>query len=175
MDQSNPNNRLTQRRLILIRHAKAVEDDPAGDHARPLNERGRKDAEALAGWLQQQGLAPDLVLCSTANRTRETLSILSQKRNWPTILTDKLYLASSGEMLNLIQSTDAAVNTVLVLCHNPGAHALLALLVGSYAQESDGDKLLLKFPTSACAVIDYQAENWRGILPNRGHLAHLRY
>lgn len=150
-----------------------MEEDARGDHARHLSERGQRDAAALGQWLNEQGLRPDLALCSTATRTRETLAALGE--TIPTILSDKLYLASAGDMLAAIQSTDDAVTTLMLVCHNPGAHALLAQLVGEYANEADADKLLLKFPTSACGVMTLPVASWRDVLPESGRLMQLRY
>ncbi len=161
------------RRLILTRHAKAVEEDVGGDHARGLSERGVADAAKLAMWLKEQGLVPDAALCSTAKRTRETLGIVAP--NVATILSDRLYLASVVEMLALAQSTDDANQTLLMVCHNPGAHGLLAHLVGEYANEADADKLLLKFPTSACAVMDFDVASWRDVAERGARLVNLRY
>lgn len=161
------------RRLILIRHAKAVEEDVGGDHARPLGERGKNDAAALGQWLAAQGLVPDMALCSTATRTRETLERLGT--NIPTVLSDKLYLATPNEMLTQIQATDDAVTTLMVVAHNPGTHALLATLVGDYANEADADCMLLRFPTSACAVVDFEVARWQNIGPESGRLMQLRY
>ena len=145
----------------------------AGDHARALSERGRGDAAELGAWLQQQKIAPELALCSSASRTRETLAALG--RNIPTILSDKLYLASSNEMLSQVQATDDAVSTLLLVGHNPGAHGLAAALVGDYENDADADKLLLKFPTAACAVLHFDAAHWSEVLPESATLATLRY
>jgi phosphohistidine phosphatase len=164
--------RMGMRRLILIRHAKAVEEDMAGDHARSLSERGVADAAALGEWLKAQGLVADMVLCSTAARTRQTLAALG--KNIPTVLSDRLYLASANDMLTQIQATDDAVETLMVVAHNPGCHTLLAQLVGSYANEADADRLLLKFPTSACAVMEFAVRSWRGVALEHGRLNMLR-
>jgi phosphohistidine phosphatase len=171
--QSSVKTTATQRRLILTRHAKAVEEDVGGDHARPLSERGLADAAALAVWLTTHGLTPDAALCSTATRTRQTLAALTH--NVPTILSDKLYLATTSEMLAQVQATDDAVRTLLLVCHNPGCHALLAWLVEDFANSQDADRMLLKFPTSACAVMDFDAASWRDVLPETGRLEKLRY
>ena len=161
------------RQLLLIRHAKAVEDDPGGDHARGLAARGVADAESLGAWLRAEGLRPDLILCSTARRTRETLAHL-QLGNTPTILSDKLYLAMPGELLHQIQTMDDTVTTLAVLAHNPGLHALLGLLAGRFANPADADRMLLKFPTSACAVLRFEAPHWHSIAPETGQLSALR-
>lgn len=170
---SSANPATTQRRLILIRHAKAVEEDAGGDHARALAERGLAEAAALGAWLAEQGLKPELALCSTATRTRQTLAALGN--NIPTILSDKLYLATTNEMLAQIQAIEDAVHTLAMVCHNPGAHALMALLVDACANPEDEQRMLLKFPTSACAVIDFEVPNWREVLPETGLLTKLRY
>ena len=62
------------RQLLLLRHAKSSWDDPAlSDHARPLNARGRRAATAMAQAMRELGLAPDIVLVSSARRTLQTL------------------------------------------------------------------------------------------------------
>jgi phosphohistidine phosphatase len=156
------------RRLVLVRHAKAVEDDIAGDHARALSPRGIADAEGLGAWLVAQPWRIDLALCSTATRTRQTLERLGAAI--PTILSDRLYLATPGEMLAQIQATDAAVETLLMVGHNPGTHVLLGLLAGHYPNPEDADRVLLKFPTAGCAVLEFAAETWQAIRPEEGTL-----
>ena len=163
----------TKRRVMLVRHAKAVEEDVAGDHARSLSARGKNDAAELGAWIEEQGLWPELVLCSTATRTRETLAGLG--KTLPTQLNDKIYLASAGELLAQIQQCDDAVASVMVIAHNPGLHGLLALLVGDYANDADADKVMLKFPTAACAVLEFDVANWKDIAPQGGTLRVLRY
>ena len=144
-----------------------------GDHARALSERGRADAAALGEWLAANKIAPELALCSTASRTRETLAALG--KNIPTILSDRLYLASTNEMLSQVQATDDMVSTLLLVAHNPGAHGLAAALVNEYAHADDADKLLMKFPTAACAVMQFDAASWKDVLPETATLETLRY
>src|SRR5690606_32103833 len=110
----------TQRRLILVRHAKAVEEEVGGDHARTLSPRGREDAAALGSWLAAEGLVPDQVFCSTAARTRETLALIGAQ--WPTVFSDKLYLATAGEILSHAAAAEDAATTVMLVGHNPGMH-----------------------------------------------------
>jgi phosphohistidine phosphatase len=66
------------RQLLLLRHAKSSWDDPdLPDHARPLNARGKRAAAVMAAVMQDLGLAPDIVLVSSARRTLQTLEALS--------------------------------------------------------------------------------------------------
>ena len=164
------------RRLTLVRHAKAVEEEAAGDHARGLSPRGREDALALGAWLKNE-LTPQTVLCSTATRTRETLGLIAEGMgvNLPTILRDKLYLASAGELLAQIQATDDAIADLMVVAHNPGLHGLLALLVGDYVNESDADRVIMKFPTASAAILTVTLEHWKELRPQTAKLAQLRW
>jgi phosphohistidine phosphatase len=162
-----------QRRLILVRHAKAAEEDvTGGDHARPLNERGQTDAQALKSWLAAQGVRPDRVLCSSAARTQQTLAQVDG--NWPVEFSDKLYLASTGDLLDHIHRTDDAVDELLIVGHNPGIHTLLAFLVGDYRDDNDADRLMLKFPTSAAAILTVP-DGWRELGSKAARLEQLYF
>lgn len=163
----------TQRLLILARHAKAVEDVGAGDHTRTLSARGLADAEALGAWLAEHAIVPQQVFCSTATRTRQTLGAISG--NWPTILRDKMYLAGAGELLAQIQGADDNVECLMLVGHNPGMHGLLALLVNEYAHERDAERVAMKFPTAACAVLRLDAPRWNDVAPQSATLEHLRW
>ena len=144
-----------------------------GDHARPLNARGQGDAAALGAWMQATGLAPQRVLCSSATRTQQTLAALAMAA--PVEVTDTLYLASAGDMLARIQATPDEITDLMLIGHNPGIHGLLALLVGEYAHEADVDRLILKFPTSATAVLTVKAAHWVDVMPQCARLETLRY
>ena len=68
------------KRLLLLRHAKSSWHDPAlTDFERPLNRRGRAAARAIGDYLVRNDLLPDLVLCSAAQRTRETLAFIQDR------------------------------------------------------------------------------------------------
>jgi phosphohistidine phosphatase len=86
-----------------------------------------------------------------------------------------LYLASANEMLTQIQATDDAMTTLMVVGHNPGCHALAGMLVGEYANEADADRLMLKFPTSTCAVMEFAVGSWKDVAAESGRLVVLRY
>ncbi len=89
------------RQLLLLRHAKSSWDDPRlSDHARPLNARGRRAARAMAAAMRDLGLAPDVVLVSSARRTLQTLEALGPLEGPPLIEPmDDLYLAPWQRLL----------------------------------------------------------------------------
>lgn len=113
--------------LILMRHAKSSWAQPdLADHDRPLNGRGRRSAKALGDWLRDQGWVPDNVLCSTSQRTRETLARLAV--NAPVSFEHALFHATPKAMAQVL--SHASGNTILMIGHNPGiadfAHAIVS-------------------------------------------------
>lgn len=139
-------------RLHLLRHAKSVRDDALDDHERPLARRGREDSRRIAENLPVALGTVDLVLCSTALRTRETAELaLSGFAAPPRILfEDAIYLASRGALIRRLRQLDEADAAVLVIGHNPGLHELAIALA---AEDSPHFRALSggKFPTTARA------------------------
>lgn len=153
----------TPRRIVLLRHAKA--DWPSvPDHERPLAERGRRDAPVAGRWLAGTGIMPDLTLCSTSARTRETWKLAAHElpKRPKTVYEERLYEASLGDLLALLNEVPDDVADLLLVGHNPGMHALADALAG----ESDGDALTWLhrqgFPTSAAAVLIFTG-SWKTV------------
>lgn len=155
-----------QRTLAVLRHAKAAHDPALRDEDRPLTGRGRRDAAAAGGWLRQQGLFPDLVLCSPARRTRETWQQVSEALARPagefTVGYDRrLYEGGgAGGLLGVVRETPASVGVLLVVGHNPAAHLLVSDLTGEGGS----------FPTAALAVIRLPGD-WLDAAAGAGTLA----
>ncbi|MFD8976307.1 MULTISPECIES: SixA phosphatase family protein [unclassified Streptomyces] len=160
----------TPRRIVLLRHAKADWSDES-DHERPLADRGRKDAPVAGRRLAGTGIGFDLALCSTAARTRETwkLTVHELSERPRTVYEDRLYEASLGELIALLNEVSDEVSDLLVIGHNPGMHALADALAG----ESDGDLLPRMnrsgFPTSAYAVLAFNG-SWKSVEHGVGRL-----
>jgi phosphohistidine phosphatase len=158
--------------LALLRHAKSAWDNPAlGDFDRPLNARGQKNAPEAGMALRELGFRPDLILCSPAKRTRETLALVvpELRGEAPKIaFEDALYHASASHMLDRLHQLSGA-RTVLLVGHNPGIHALALTLAG----RGDGADMALlsdRYPTSGIVLLTFEAANWRDIAAAKGHL-----
>jgi phosphohistidine phosphatase len=154
-------------RLILIRHAKSSWDDPAmEDHARPLNDRGRRDAPRVGEWLREGGHVPDLVLCSDAVRTRQTLDlILPALPARPEVLyLPALYHASASAMLAVLQGAQGA--TVAMIGHNPGIGAMACGIV----HDRPDHPRYRDYPTAATAVIGFDLAHWAQVRPGSGRV-----
>jgi phosphohistidine phosphatase len=148
------------RRLWMLRHAKSSWDDPGlADHDRPLADRGRRAAEAMAGYLEREEIRPGLVVCSSARRARETLAaVLPSLGAELTIRVDPaLYTFSGSQLLETVLELPDDHAEVLLVGHNPAMEDLVATLAGG------GDRLASlqeKFPTAALAGLDLAIENW---------------
>ncbi|MEU9414373.1 histidine phosphatase family protein [Streptomyces sp. NPDC048272] len=153
----------TSRRIVLLRHAKAEWSD-GSDHERPLAERGRHDAPAAGRKLAQTGIAFDLALCSTAARTRETWKLAVQElpHRPKTTYEERLYEASLGELIALLNETPDDIADLLVIGHNPGMHALADALSGSARGDALSRMHRSAFPTSALAVVSFTGP-WKSL------------
>lgn len=151
------------RTLVLLRHAKADWPD-VPDHERPLADRGRLDAPAAGRRLADDGIAPDLVLCSTAARTRETWKLAAHElpHRPRTVYEERLYDASLGELLALLTETPDDVTSLLVVGHNPGMHALTEALTGSAEDAPLAHVKQTGFPTAAFSVLTLTAP-WKDV------------
>ena len=144
--------------LILMRHAKSDwGDDAISDHDRSLNPRGRRDSPRMARWLKELDLVPDLILCSSAKRTRQTVQLMCEQ--WdpsPNVsYTEALYLASPDTILKTSKSDGCDADVFMVVAHNPGT----AYLACHLADQS------LEMPTAAAAIFEIEITDWNQLRP----------
>jgi phosphohistidine phosphatase len=158
--------------LLLLRHAKSSWDDPSlKDFDRPLAPRGRTAAPRMGAYIAQQGLAPELILCSPAVRARQTLDLVRPHLagNPTVVYEDALYLAAASLMLARLRKIEGKVGSVMMVGHDPGMQGLALELSGS----GDADILSAltgKFPTAALAVIRFKQHAWSRIAPGKGRI-----
>ena len=159
--------------LLLLRHAKSAWDDPGlDDHQRPLSKRGERSAKAMAEHIARKAPRPDLILCSTATRTRQTLAPLVKRLGAPTppiSLERGLYLASEEVLLAHIRGVADQVSTVLLIGHNDGIGQLAAALGGSGPAEALA-QVREKFPTGALAFFRVPDGPWGDLSPGSAKL-----
>ncbi|HUN47821.1 MAG TPA: histidine phosphatase family protein [Stellaceae bacterium] len=156
--------------LHLLRHAKSSRDDDSlADHDRPLSKRGRRDAQAIARHLHAAKLQPDLVLSSTALRTRETLAPIQAALKPRRVVFDHdLYLAPPTTLLDHVRRLEESVTEVLMVGHNPGVHEL-ALLLADRRSLPGLPPSTGKFPTGALASFRWDG-TWRRLGPGAASL-----
>lgn len=159
--------------LGLLRHAKSSWDDSnLDDFDRPLNERGRAAAQIMGKALKELPFAPQLILCSPAKRTRETLQLVAPRLRGPPAevdFDDRLYLTSPDALYGRLKAVPIDAKSVLMIGHNPGLHGLALMLMGTGDAKSIS-RLEDKLPTAALAVFTFPQVAWRDLIPAAGRL-----
>jgi phosphohistidine phosphatase len=149
--------------LLLLRHAKSSWSDPAmRDFDRTLNERGLKAAPLMGEFIKQQGIKPDLIISSPAERARQTMELVKQSAglNSEIRFDERIYEASVGRLMQIVSGFGERANEVLLVGHNNGLENLLARLTGE-------DK---RMPTAALARISLPIDNWSDVYEIQGQL-----
>src|SRR5688500_14576817 len=134
---------MSERTLILFRHAKSDQSSTAADIDRPLNPRGERQAPEAGRWLAENVDAIDLVVVSPANRARATWDLASAElaEQPQTRIDDRIY---GGSLLSVVHDLPDEARTVVLVGHNPGIEDLASLLASTS----------IPMPTSAIAVLE---------------------
>jgi phosphohistidine phosphatase len=150
------------KRLTLMRHGDARwKDARLSDLERPLNRRGTVAAETIARRLLELELVPDLVLVSPARRAQQTAEVVARELSIPprrVVVEEKLYLATAGDLLQVVHSAGPRIAHLMVIGHNPGVSELMQLLV----PRGGGSGLA----TAAVCSIGFGCGSWDGIGPS---------
>ncbi|MGP4090011.1 SixA phosphatase family protein [Streptomyces sp. KR55] len=159
------------RRLVVLRHAKSAWPPDVADHERPLAPRGRRDAPAAGRALVEADCLPDLALCSTAARARQTWELASAQWGTPPPVRhdSRLYGADVPDLLAVVHEVPPEVETLLLIGHNPGLEELVLALAGDGLDDAL-DRVRVKFPTSAIAVLAWHGSGWHTLAPGRALL-----
>jgi phosphohistidine phosphatase len=150
--------------LILFRHAKAEQGFGKADHDRELTGRGLRDAQAAGAWLHEHQLGPELVLCSTARRTRQTwdAAVAGGACGEAVEYVEDVYAGGTGRVLEVLREKADGAQVVLVVGHNPTMAMLASGLTEGNGSTAAHDCLAQGFPTSSLAVLRYEG-GWDGL------------
>lgn len=153
------------RRLVLLRHAKAEAAGSVVDELRPLALNGRRQCGEVGARLAAAGLVPELVLVSSAVRTRQTWDLvrgaLGDLPAPDVVVTDALYEAGPQDVIELLQGVDERLGCVLVVGHEPTMSGTAVLLADPTPPVGDLAALHSGLPTAGYAVLD--APVWRDV------------
>jgi phosphohistidine phosphatase len=142
--------------LLVLRHAKSDWSTPdLADHDRPLNKRGERDAPRMGRLVRDEHLVPDLILTSTAKRTRQTVGALVAAAGYAGDVkaTRALYGAGPEAYVHVLRGVPDQYQRVMVVGHNPGVEALVEQLTGSAT----------RLPTAALAHLVLPVTHWRDL------------
>ena len=148
--------------LYLLRHAKSAVGEPGqDDHARPLNGRGRRASERIGDVLAERGEPPEIVLCSSSRRTRETLDrVLDRLSARPRVVIESdLYLADAPTLLEHLRGLSDDYERAMLVGHHPGI-ADLAEMLATEGPRDLRQRLAEKFPTAALAILELDGTHW---------------
>jgi phosphohistidine phosphatase len=146
----------TTKKLFVLRHAKSSWDDPdLDDHDRPLAPRGRRAATVVGEHVRASDVEPDLVLCSSALRTRETLDGVKPGGEW--VIDPELYGADADTVLDRIRRVPEETGSLMVIGHNPAMQELVLDLADS-SDPLTLDEARQKFPTGALATLTFECD-----------------
>ena len=143
--------------LTLFRHAKTERESDSGrDFDRRLNDRGRSDAARIGEEIRALNLGFDLILCSPATRAAETAQLAAISPRYD----ERIYDASSGQLLDIVRKADPSIGRLLMIGHNPGFEQLASMLSGTS----------LDMPTGSLAGIEFPIDNWQEVERGGGKL-----
>lgn len=144
-------------RLILMRHAKTERAAASGlDRDRALTPRGLDDAALMGRILADKGLRPDLVLVSSATRTRQTWEAMHDSLGDVEVrIEPRLYDATTDIIRRFVEDAEDKAGCLLVMAHNPGVQLLaMEYLTESAASPSVLDRMAGGVPTGAAAIFE---------------------
>ncbi|MDX1379549.1 MAG: histidine phosphatase family protein [Xanthomonadales bacterium] len=161
------------RELLILRHAKSAWDTGARtDFDRPLAPRGRKSAPRVGRWLADEGLAPDYVVSSPAERAKQTvlavcgeLGIEAGQVHWDR----RIYGGGARTLIEVLRDSPAEARRVLIAGHNPGLEDLLCTLCEKRVGWPEDGKLM---PTAALARLEIGVP-WADLGPASARLVSL--
>jgi phosphohistidine phosphatase len=141
-----------KRTVVIIRHAKSSWANPLqSDFDRPLNDRGKHDAPRMGKELKKQHLIPDLIIASTAKRTRQTAKMIAEAVGYDIDnikWEEKLYHCIPSVFEETLYEVSDRVKTVFIVAHNPG--------ITAFANQLSHDFKIENMPT--CCVIGAHVE-----------------
>jgi|WetSurMetagenome_2_1015567.scaffolds.fasta_scaffold296433_2 phosphohistidine phosphatase len=144
--------------LYIIRHAKSSWDFPGlPDYERPLMEVGRTRTRLIIQFLIEQEARPGLILCSHANRARETAVMVAEGLTYPAEnirVEPSIYHGNEDDLLSLIVALPDELDSVMIVGHNP----TLTSVANHFLHEP-----IEWLPTSGIACFEFHTDLWENI------------
>lgn len=143
--------------LYIIRHAKSSWSFDMADIDRPLGIRGRRDAPKVGKYLSENEPTPDLMISSPASRALYTSLLIGDEWGYPEddiAIEKRLYHASAGQALKVLEEVKPGVESIAIFGHNPG----FTELVNHFSTE-----YLDNLPTTGVGVFNFSCKSWADV------------
>ncbi len=157
------------KRIIIVRHSKSSwENLSIDDYDRPLNDRGKKDAEWMSNVFRTKLPPIDHIISSGAKRAIETVSLMLQNQMnvFSFEIDDNLYIAEASAIENVISGINNVHSTILICGHNPG----LTEFINEKTMHTIDD-----IPTSCFVMIEIEMKDWTEIYHQKGTIKFYEY
>ncbi len=114
----------------------------------------------------ERDVVPDLVVSSTAARTRETteLTVAELDATPPVEFDPALYLTDPATAMARVAAAAGDPRTLLLVNHEPTCSGLVSRLTGEAAP---------RFPTATVACVELAIDDWSALRAGAGRLAWL--
>jgi phosphohistidine phosphatase len=146
-------------RLILLRHARSGWALPGQrDFDRMLDETGYAEAKLIAQSAADRGIRPDLILCSTAVRCRQTAEPFRRALGEDIDIryVDHLYAGPAAVYTDLVEA-HAERASLMLIGHNPMIEDVFRRFLGE-----EHSALANGYPPAGLAVIDFSTRSAAG-------------
>jgi len=152
-------------KLYLLRHAKS-DWSVSGqkDIDRELNAKGINDALRIGRRLYDMEVMPDLIICSVAQRTRQTAEYICEQLKFDQdaiVFNEDIYEASMRTLFNTITTLDDQHKSVMLIGHNPGF---------TYLAEYLTKEVIENVPTCGVVCIEFDIDSWKEVSGGLGVL-----
>ncbi len=161
--------------LYLLRHAQTLPSEAGRtDIERQLTSNGLIDAAILGRVMQTKEQSPATILCSSAQRTRQTLDqLLETLPAAPIHYDEAIYSGTHDSYFAMIQEADDTHDSLLLVAHNPSIHGLAMMLMGEQSSATLMQQLAIAYAPGTLSVIECDCDNWANIQPCANNLVEL--
>lgn len=144
--------------LYLLRHAKSSwKFEELSDHDRPLNKRGRKDAQLMGSELSNRDVSIELIVSSSAVRAITTATLIAKELDYDIeriAIDERIYRADKSELLEVIRDAPMEVDELMLVGHNFAITELANIL---------SPEPIADMPTASVVSLTFSTDNWREI------------
>jgi phosphohistidine phosphatase len=154
------------KRVIIVRHAKAVPYGYDDDFTRDLTDRGVNDANLIGRELKKRSIIPDIMISSPANRAIQTALIFAESMGFSKkniVEIENIYHGlTTSEFLELIKELPNTAENAFFFGHNPGFHYFANNLLERFYDD---------MPTCSTVAIDFSVDSWKKVEARSGKKA----
>ncbi|MHA6246407.1 SixA phosphatase family protein [Pontibacter sp. CAU 1760] len=144
--------------LYILRHAKSSWDfEELSDHDRPLNKRGRNDAQLMGQELAGRGVEPTLIISSSAVRALTTATLVGKEIGYDAddiVVDENVYGAGKEDLLNVVQNAPPDVEALMLVGHNEALSEFANMLAPEH---------IASLPTTGIVALEFDCDDWHDI------------